>query len=296
LIMENHKHVSDELPKALRHPLVRLVIEFALLTTLILGTDMVMTPIVGANAGNFGLFAGTLIRGGIIVIVLLAYVGIVRVIERRPVTELAIKRAGPELGAGLLLGAGLFASTIGILAVLGYYHVTSTNPWISVIPALLAALSAGVIEELLFRGFLFRLLAEWLNTWWALTISALIFGILHMMNPGTTLWAGLTVALEAGILLAAAYIYTHRLWLGIGMHIAWNFVQAGIFGVSVSGIEYGGLLDGTLSGPALLSGGEFGAEASIFTVLLSLLVSAVLLYKGHTAGRFKILRKGQVDS
>ena len=156
--MENKRSLSEGLRKVFRHPLVRMVLEFALLTAIILGIDMVMLPIVGDSAGDFGLLAGTLIRGGIIVIVLLAYVGIVRVIERRPVTELTIKRAVPELSMGLLLGASLFVITIGILALLGNYRVTGTNPWISVLPALVAAISAGVIEELWFRGIVFRLI------------------------------------------------------------------------------------------------------------------------------------------
>jgi hypothetical protein len=290
--MENKRRLSEGLRKVLRHPLVRLVIEFAFLLAVILGIDMLAQPIVGDSPVDSVWMAGSLIGS---VIVLLAYVGIVRVIERRPVTELAIKRAVPELSMGLLLGASLFVITIGILALLGNYRVTGTNPWISVLPALVAAISAGVIEELWFRGIVFRNLEEWLNTWWALAISALIFGIVHMANPGATLWAGLAVAIEAGILLAAAYIVTRRLWLGIGMHIAWNFVQGGIFGVAVSGTEYSGLLSGTLSGPALVSGGEFGVEASIITVLLSLLVSAALLYRGHAAGNFKTRSKAQVD-
>jgi len=65
--------------------------------------------------------------------------------------------------------------------------------------------------------------------------------------------------------------------MGIGMHIAWNFVQGGIFGVAVSDTEYSGLLSGTLSDPALLSGWEFGVEASIFAVLVSLLVTSTLI-------------------
>jgi hypothetical protein len=64
-------------------------------------------------------------------------------------------------------------------------------------------------------------------------------------------------------------------------------VQGGIFGVAVSGGTTSGLLNSTLTGPALLSGGAYGAEASIFIVVLSLVVSGVLLYRGFAAGRFR---------
>jgi uncharacterized protein len=114
----------------------------------------------------------------------------------------------------------------------------------------------------------------------------LIFGALHLANPNATLWAGLAIAIEAGIMLAAAYVYTRRLWLPIGIHFAWNFVQGGIYGVSVSGVEAKGLLQSTLSGPALLSGGEFGAEASIFAVIVCLAAGIFFVWKSYTQGKF----------
>ena len=81
-----------------------------------------------------------------------------------------------------------------------------------------------------------------------------------MLNPEATWIAVLCIAVEAGVLLAAAYITTRRLWLPIGLHFAWNFTQGGIFGVPVSGFRVRGLLKSTLTGPELLSGGAFGAE------------------------------------
>jgi hypothetical protein len=69
------------------------------------------------------------------------------------------------------------------------------------------------------------------------------------------------LALEAGVMLGAAYLVTRRLWLAIGIHGAWNFTQAGIFSVPTSGIAMNGVFVGALGGPAWLSGGAFGAEA-----------------------------------
>jgi uncharacterized protein len=117
-------------------------------------------------------------------------------------------------------------------------------------------------------------------------ISALIFGAGHLGNPNATLWAALAIAIEAGIMLAAAYVLTRRLWVPIGIHMAWNFVQGGIFGVAVSGNEAQGLLQSTLSGPTLLSGGEFGAEASIFAVIVCLTAGIYFIWKSYTQGKF----------
>ncbi|MFN8411610.1 MAG: type II CAAX endopeptidase family protein [Anaerolineales bacterium] len=218
--------------------------------------------------------------------VTLAYYGFTRWIEQRQVTELSLQSAPRELGVGILIGALLFSLTIGLLALFGYYHVTGVNEWTAIFSWLVLAIISGVVEELLIRGLLFRIMEEYLGTWLALGISALIFGLLHMANPNATLWGAIAISIEAGIMLAAAFVYTRRLWLPIGIHFAWNFVQGAIFGVAVSGNEARGLLQSTLSGPALLSGGDFGAEASIFAVVVCLTAGIYFVWKSYQQGKF----------
>lgn len=275
--------------KGFRHPLFRLVVEFVLHLAALIILQTIIVAIVGQDPPGLIALAISLIANALL---LLVYAGIIRFFERRPVAELELGRALSELTLGLLAGAGLFVITVGVLALLGFYRVVSVNPWLAILPALAGSIATGVMEELWFRGFLFRLVEEWLNTWWALMLSALIFGLLHLLTPHATLWAGLATALEAGILLAATYVLTRRLWMAIGMHIAWNFVQGGIFGVAVSGGTTTGLLNSTLTGPELLTGGAYGAEASIIVVAMCLAVSGVLLFRGFAAGRFWRSRAG----
>jgi uncharacterized protein len=196
-------------------------------------------------------------------VVLGAYWAYVRVMEKRAVTELSGRRAARELGVGLALGALLFSVTIGLLAALGVYQVTGNNGWQSMLAILPACILSGVLEEVLIRGIVFRILEQWLGSWIGLGISAVIFGVLHLLNPGATLLNAAAISIEAGVLLAAAYMLTRRLWLCIGTHIAWNFTQGGIFSVAVSGGESKGLLQSRMVGPDWLSGGAFGAEASV---------------------------------
>jgi hypothetical protein len=87
-------------------------------------------------------------------------------------------------------------------------------------------------------------------------------------------------------MLAAAYMRTRRLWFPMGVHAAWNFTQGGIFGVAVSGTTSNGLLQGELHGPAWLTGGEFGAEASAVAVIVCIGCAAFLLVDSIRAGRF----------
>ncbi|HEY1800419.1 MAG TPA: CPBP family intramembrane glutamic endopeptidase [Terriglobales bacterium] len=208
----------------------------------------------------------------IALLVLLIYLVASKWIERRAPDELKANRALPEGLAGLLLGLALFSAVMAILWTLGVYHPGGRGTTHGLAIGLVLALSAGVMEEILFRGLLFRLSAKILGTWGALLLTAAFFGAAHAFNPGATISSSLAIALEAGILLGAAYAATTRLWLPIGLHIAWNFTEGPLFGMAVSGGNMGGasLLRGSLSGPRILTGGEFGPEASIVAVLVCL--------------------------
>jgi hypothetical protein len=206
------------------------------------------------------------------------YAGFVRFVEGRPVSELATAPLGRELGLGLLLGAGLYTCCVLILMALGLYRIEGLNPWFFLLPGLAIALSSGVFEELLFRGVLFRIVEEWAGSWASLILSSLVFGFLHLINPAATLTGAVFISIEAGLLLAAAYMLTRRLWLGIGFHIAWNYTQSAIFSGIVSGNEAApGLIRSSIEGPVWLTGGQFGLEASVVAFLLCTMTGVVLL-------------------
>ena len=219
---------------------------------------------------------------------LLGYYFFVRIVERRSVPELVGKGFLKEAAAGAAIGFGLFGLVIGILFLLGLYSVNGVHALSVVVPALMAALMAGITEELLIRAVAFRILEEWLGSWLALGITAILFGLMHLPNPQATLVSSAAIALEAGVMLAAAYMVTRRVWLAIGIHVAWNFAQSGIFGVATSGVESTGYLEGVLNGPPILSGGSFGPEASIIAVVVC---SAAGLYMLRVAYKKKHLLK-----
>jgi membrane protease YdiL (CAAX protease family) len=206
-----------------------------------------------------------------------AYWAYVRIMEKRAVSELAGTRAARELGVGLALGALLFSATVAILGALGVFQITGKNSWQIMLAILPASILSGVLEEVLIRGIVFRILERWLGSWVALGISAVIFGVLHLLNPGATLLDAAAISIEAGVLLAAAYMLTRRLWLCIGTHVAWNFTQGGIFSVSVSGGTSKGLFQSRMVGPDWLTGGAFGAEASVVALVVCLAAGIVLL-------------------
>ncbi len=261
------------LARTIQFPLVRLVI----------GIICVIVPMafiqLGMEKADFAKGSPLILLGKIFecAMVVLGYLGFVRYIEKRKVTELSIDGAVSESGVGIVIGLVMFSLTIGTIALFGSYTVTGTNPMVVMIPLAFTSIVGGIVEELLLRGLFFRLVEEWVGSWIALAASAALFGALHLMNPNATPIAALAIALEAGLMLGAAYMVTRRLWLAIGIHMAWNFAQGGIFGVAVSGNKSVGLLQSTLSGPEFISGGEFGAEASIFAVIFGLISTVIFL-------------------
>jgi uncharacterized protein len=202
-----------------------------------------------------------------------------RFVEMRPVSELQPRPALKETALGFLLGSIVLASVIGVLAMLGCYHITGVAQWWILVIPFVDSLGEGVFEELLFRGVLFRVVEDSLGSYWAVLISSLVFGAAHLFNPHATWMAGVAIMVEAGVFLSAAYMLTRRLWLPIGIHAGWNFTLGGIFGVSVSGTGATGLLHGTLTGPVWLSGGEFGAEASLVTIIISGTLGIALFFR-----------------
>jgi uncharacterized protein len=206
------------------------------------------------------------------------YLAFVRVIERRRADELALPHLGRELGFGLLMGAGLYACSVLILMGLGIYRIEGLNPWSFLLPAIAMALVSGVFEELLFRGALFRIVEESLGSWISLAVSSLVFGLVHLINPAATLTGALFISVEAGLLLAAAYMLTRRLWLSIGFHMAWNYTQSAIFSGIVSGNDSApGLIRSSIEGPLALTGGSFGLEASLVAFVVCTATGVALL-------------------
>lgn len=222
-------------------------------------------------AGPYGAFV-------LAVIVLVVFALSARFIERRKPTEIAPRREIPRLFGGLALGILLFASVMAMLRLAGVYHYDGLGGFSGVLKGLAFATAAGVTEEVLFRGVLFRMISKGVGTWGALALTSMLFGAAHLGNPGATLGSAISIAVEAGILLGVSYVATGGLGMPIGVHIGWNFSEGSIFGMAVSGTNApASLIRGSLNGSAILTGGSFGPENSIVAVILCLLVASYFL-------------------
>lgn len=196
---------------------------------------------------------------------------------------LAIRKASGDVALGLGTGAAYFCIITAALALPGFYGITAVNNcWTDLLISFAYCFMVACGEEVIFRGILFKMVDKRFNTAAALLVSGLLFGLMHLLNPGATLWSAVAIAIEAGFLLGAAYKWSGGLWLPIGIHWAWNFTEGNIFGFNVSGgAESVRLFVPEIRGPELLTGGGFGPEASIVSVLLGLALTIIFLKSGR---------------
>ena len=219
----------------------------------------------------------------------------VRIGERRDVPELSLRQGPFELSAGLALGAAAMAAIVGALWLSGWATIQAKSID-SVALALRDSIRSGVLEELVLRLVVFRLLWRAFGIWPALTVSPLVFGALHLANPDSGLFPAACLVAGEGIGIGL-YLITGRIWAAMGMHAGWNFTQGWIFGAAVSGtseIAGGPLVLRPAKGVSdLLSGGGFGPEASLAALVVSLLASTVLLTIAWKRGGFEPAQKSE---
>jgi membrane protease YdiL (CAAX protease family) len=173
-----------------------------------------------------------------------------------------------EAGLGFFAAGALLG--VGSLILVGFGYITFFSISINTTPLLLQSvimIMVAFVEEVIFRGYLLNNLMQSMNKWMALIISALIFALVHKTNPDVTILALINIFL-GGIFFGLNYIFTKNLWFSIFFHFGWNFLQGPILGYEVSGLKLQSLIQQSLTGPELWTGGPFGFEGSLLCPLL----------------------------
>ena len=199
-------------------------------------------------------------------------------IDRKSLQSLGFTWVGytNEAGLGFFTALALLGIGTLVLVIAGYLSFISVNiDTGNLLAGIVIMIIVAFIEELLFRGYLLNNLMKSMNKWWALSITAALFSLFHGSNPDVTLFAVLNIFF-AGMLLGINYIFTKNLWFGIVFHFAWNFFEGPILGYDVSGLKLTSLLQQSVSGPELWTGGAFGFEGSLLCPLL--LIVAIFIF------------------
>ena len=247
-------------------PLVAMLIALALLYAAI-RASAAMSQQIPSIPGFDPLMQFDLICGLMFV---LLYLLVIRYLGDPKRDDLRLPGSLRPLGLGLLGGFVVFSVIVAAAAVFGVYRITGEGDATGLPQALIAsAIFPAISEEMVVRGVLFRWIEHAGGSWIALILTSAFFGAIHLGNPNATWIGAIGIALEAGVMLGAAYMLTRSLWLPMGLHAAWNFTQGEVFDIPVSGTEVHGLVDARLCCNPLLTGGGFGLEASLIAIVIA---------------------------
>ncbi|QIB76834.1 CPBP family intramembrane metalloprotease [Haloferax volcanii] len=211
----------------------------------------------------------------------LAALVVARYVDRRTVADLGLgldREWAVDLGFGLALGTALMTAVFVVGVAAGWIAVSpaplGVDRLLGVGSLLAFFVVVGIAEELLLRGIVLTDVAEGLRWWFGpdaavaggLAVSSAVFGVAHYTNPNAG-FASTTSITLAGVMLGLGYALTGDLAIPTGIHISWNFVQGGVFGFAVSGLDFGtSLVETTARGPDVITGGAFGPEAGLLGV------------------------------
>jgi hypothetical protein len=212
-------------------------------------------------------------------------------LDRRSILSLGLKTDLRALW-DLLVGIGIAAAIMAFIYALewafgwlsfegfAWQNQSMDAVLIGTLEMLLIFILVGWEEELLSRGYHLQNLASGINLTWGVILSSLIFALMHLGNPNVSVMAVLGL-IAAGFFLAFGYLRTRQLWLPIGLHIGWNFFEGTVFGFQVSGLDIYRLIEQTVQGPQIFTGGEFGPEAGLILIPgLALGVALIYVYSG----------------
>jgi membrane protease YdiL (CAAX protease family) len=179
-----------------------------------------------------------------------------------------------DLTMGALFGFCILWAMVGLLWALGFYRL-EWHRWQHIFDAFLFdSYLSGMLEELMFRAILLRILARAFGPRWGLALSSILFGLAHLTH-GTWL-AALGITINAGLTMGLLYMATGRLWMSVGLHIGWDFTETSILGVNSSD---GLLLSTPVTGRSdILTGGSFGPDASVLSYAIGIIAFAAILY------------------
>jgi membrane protease YdiL (CAAX protease family) len=202
--------------------------------------------------------------------------------QRKPLKAMGLARRpgwGREIAIGSALGwAGMLACVLPIVLMGGLvvtFYTTQRQFWLILLDLAVLAIAA-LAEEIAFRGYPFQRLIEATNPTTATLAVSVLFGLIHLGNPGATT-ASTLVTIFAGWLLAVAYLRTRALWVGWGFHFTWNATMGILFGLPISGItNFSPVVASNTVGPLWITGGDYGPEGSLICALVIIVLIFVM--------------------
>lgn len=209
--------------------------------------------------------------------------GVVGEHQYHPLRDMGLglrKGWGREIALGAAMGWGGMVACVLPIAVFGGLYVSWHWSWahLGVMFVDIATLGAAALaEEVAFRGYPFQRLIDATGPVTATVLAALAFGMIHLGNPNVSAASTLTTVI-LGWLLALAYLRTRALWVGFGLHFAWNVVMGVLFGLPISGLtRFSPLVQSYAYGSYWLTGNGYGPEGGAIAIGVLLVLLVVMM-------------------
>jgi CAAX protease family protein len=276
--------MNASVKKVLYSPIIKITLSISICLTVLFVVKTFITKPILKRIG-FTEALSEVIKNYISAIVLIfGYFILFRFYEKRKITELSTKRFPQRFIGGFVLGVSSLSLVILQLYVMGYYKVLKIDNYSYLFAPFSFLFTAALFEEIFFRLIVYRILEEWLGTFWALLLICITFTIPHLFNNYVSIMAVLTILLFSFV-VSLMYSFTKQLWLPFSFHLGWNFAMP-LYGSTLSGEENPGhIINAKFEGPVLFIGGKFGIEDSIFTVVILIILSIIFLYVCKRQGK-----------
>jgi uncharacterized protein len=258
--------------KILNHSVVRML---AVIIGSILASVLIKNLITKPLA--FGLLADESLAKALVnylsaIVLLTGYFYLSHLLEKRKPTELSRKYLYRDLLSGISGGFGAISLVILVLYLGGDYHISGLSGYPFFVVPLSGIFIAVLLEELVFRGAIYRALEISLGTTWALIIVSVVFTAAHLFNPNVSILAVVALFVFSWT-HCMLFTLTQSVWLPFAFHLGWNLAQP-FYGSNLSGHnEAGFVIKATFNGPELLTGTAFGIEDSVLSIFILLLIA-----------------------
>jgi len=210
---------------------------------------------------------------------------------KKPLSFFLIRKPTKEILKWISIGFVLPLSVIliylifGKIELLGHADPLSSSKIIYFVVATISmALLGGIIEEILFRGYMFRILEEKWNPAIAILGPAMLFGSIHLLMIGSfglvdVILVVIPITL-VGVMLGLIVHVTRNIWNVVVVHGIWNFFMVGRI-IRTSAFEnhqFNAIYQLQItSDNILLTGGSFGVESAVPAIAVYLIAILVLL-------------------
>ncbi|EGG28034.1 hypothetical protein PH30N_04962 [Cutibacterium modestum 30N] len=267
------------------HPLLSLLTAMAILGVGQAGFAFVFTALVG---GHPDAQTSTILLLASFAGVWLALWAWMRFVEQRPMNCLGFRGHSNDVWIGVAIAVAILVIDVVVMTTSGQVTMLWARPSamavVLIVAAILLFLVQGCAEEVVLRGYIMQSVAAKWGIPAGLAIQAVVFAALHGANPGTT-WVALVNVAGFGLMLGLLVVWRGNLLVAMGFHTVWNWLQGMVLGFDVSGLEFNQSVLTTVrttGSHPWLTGGTFGAEGSIIsTIVLVILVTGLLVTIRH---------------